>query len=318
MTNKQPQLRYITKVVRLLEAQLYDEAETIIFKEAWKLEASVLKRVKKLLKNKYYNEASKFIEKMPINNFSEVKSLVHLVLTDRTLPINVQDVVLQKFLDAQKDHSMAGNWEHDLRALTPIMWELRLMKWLEKFYLAVFKKAKARRRSMYGSIYIAELVHQFAEFARWSDDPAKFGLTIKNLPQDIQLRESSFVLARLKASPFNSEKDFLLWRLERAMVRKESLEDIHSRLMKLCETDFEIRKVIHLEGKIIKKYSRILIRKIRSPMDSRIRLDLASDTDRILRFLTKLAFDQKRFSKKPRVGKGLPNATQKKKNYSNR
>lgn len=287
MTNKQQQQRIIKMVTKLLEENRFDEANEILYKEARK--TSELDNVANLLNAQRYDDAAKVLTQT--TNFRGGRWIVGIVLGDSNVPKDLQSAVLQKFLDAQNNYSRDfTQWEHDLRALTPFMWKLRLIEWLERFYKAVFRKSVQPHQSMYRF----DLIHQFADYATWSDDPARFGLTADTVPVDVPFRDRSFVISSLKEFPFSSEVDHLRWRLETRQDSAQIWDDLHAKVIELREKDIDPRVLIGIEKKAIKKRAQQLIREIRKPLDSHVRESVAEDTDALIKFLTKLAFNEKR------------------------
>ena len=289
MAHDQKHASFVKKISRLLDSEKYQDAMEAIFEQESK--SPNLSNVSKLLRQKEYEEALKLTKQM--KRFGNGASLVHQVLYDSSCPEKVQDAILQKFLDSQNNypnyHPSGRTWEHDLRAFTPILWERKLYKWLERFYRAVFQNPENIPRSMYAY----ELIYQFVQYARWSDDPKKFGLAGKTFPSDMRLRSQELVLARLQASPFKSEEEYLLWWFKNSFSLPDSLgrlNELHSQIIKINDSNVKSQKLILVEKRAIKKIASSLTKKIRSPQDSFIRESLASDIEKLFDFLIKLAF----------------------------
>ncbi len=286
MNNKQQKQRIIKKVTKLLEEDRYDEANEILFEEVRK--TSNVDKIQKLLNAQRYDDTKKALA---LNSFrGGMLWIVQQSLHDPDVPKDLQSAILQKFLDSQDNYSRdSSRWEHDLRAVTPDMWRLLLIDWLERFYKAAFRKSDQSHVSMYK----LQLIHQFADYANWSDDPAKFGLSVDNLPEDAPFRDRSFVISSLKKFPFSSEVDYLRWKIDMRQDWGLTWDELYAKVMEFSENDVALSILLGIERKAIKKRAQRLIKEIRKPLDSYVRESVANEIDALIEFLTKIAFDKK-------------------------
>ncbi|MFZ2225890.1 MAG: hypothetical protein WA064_04750 [Candidatus Moraniibacteriota bacterium] len=144
-------------------------------------------------------------------------SAVCAALNCENAPTGLIEVALEKFRSTYEYNGAAHQqWTYQYSQFSDRLWKRRLTKWIREFNEVSF-----RGTSRFGCHRLEcsdRFVHDFVRFSTWSDDPAKFHLTLENLKwldwkTQCWCDSIEYGKARIGASKFETEKDFLLWEL---------------------------------------------------------------------------------------------------------
>jgi hypothetical protein len=130
--------------------------------------------------------------------------------TDEWSP-ELVEVALRAFLNTWQSYSLLHQyWVHSLSHLTTRLWDYRLDSWIEDLHAVAFRGAAV----VNNPTCLERLAEDFAQHARFDDDPAAFGFRPENLAL-VNWDGYDFAKARLEAGRFKSEQALLRWKLRR-------------------------------------------------------------------------------------------------------
>jgi len=143
------------------------------------------------------------------NNYNEGEAFVFTVLRDKKSTPEIVEAALEAFLGTRRNsYKQHGYWVHSLSHFTEILWERRMDSWIKKFNEVSFKGANELGDSNCSD----RLVDDFGKYAKFDDDPADFHLIPENLLW-MDWKYSPYSKARIEAGRFESEENFLRWKL---------------------------------------------------------------------------------------------------------
>lgn len=193
------------------------------------------------------------------DDYQEAELFVFTVLDNEKSTPELVRVVLEAFLDMRENwRPKHGYWVHSLSHFTEILWERRMDQWIKKFNEVSFRGANEL-----GDPNCSDrLVHDFAEHAKFDDDPTEFALTPENL-RWMDWEYAEYSLARIRAGRFESEADFLIWKLRQPKMQTEfdydvqaelvDIEGIRSRIQELQELGADTSEFDGLEKDLLAK-----------------------------------------------------------------
>ncbi|MFA6301459.1 MAG: hypothetical protein WC609_03905 [Candidatus Paceibacterota bacterium] len=137
-------------------------------------------------------------------NYHESEEFVFVVLREEKSMPDLVEAALEAFLGTRENrHEQHGYWVHSLSHFTHILWKRRMDGWIKRFNRVSFMGANELRDPNCSD----RLVDDFVRYAKFDDEPADFHLTAENL------RWMKKIPARIKTHRFDTEKEFLLWKL---------------------------------------------------------------------------------------------------------
>ena len=148
--------------------------------------------------------------KQHVTNHQNGEMWVFEVFKEQKSTSQVVDAVLEAFLNTRQNRKGGHRaWVHSLSHFTELLWEHRLDKWIKRFNEVAFKGAT----ELDDSGCSERLVENFAEHSKWNDNPVDFHLTDENLSSWLDWEYHQYANARIVAGVFQSEKDFLDWKI---------------------------------------------------------------------------------------------------------
>ncbi len=214
-------------------------------------------QLKALVGNGQIEEAIEMVRSA--NDYHEGEAFVFTVLREEKSTPELVDAVLEAFLGTRENrYRQHGGWVHSLSHFTDILWERRMDGWIKKFNEVSFKGANELGDSNCSD----RLVTDFSTCAKFNDNPADFAITPENLCW-MDWEYSMYSKARIEASPFASEEDFLRWKIRRpekhlafdyeTQVDLVNLKEIREMIQQLRELGADTSEFDNLERDLLTK-----------------------------------------------------------------
>ena len=198
-------------------------------------------------------------------NYVESEAFVRVVLREEKSTPELVDATLTTFLNAKPDYARSrycggghGGWVHSLSHFTRILWEHRMDDWIKKFNEVSFRGADELDDYSCSD----RLVVDFGSCAKYNDDPVNFALTPENLHW-MDWEYAAYTKARIEAGCFESEEDFLRWKLHQpethttfdydAQIDLVDIDGIRSIVQQLQELGADISEFDGLERDLLTK-----------------------------------------------------------------
>ena len=155
--------------------------------------------------------------------YSEREVFVSAVLREeKSPPEELVKAMLEAFLNTRKNyHNEHIEWVHSLSHFNKILWERRMDEWIKKFNEVAFKGANEFEDFNCSD----RIVDDFADHAKWNDDPADFHITPENLVLIKWCEYNKDTRARIKEGRFESEEAFCRWDLSHLKTRFAEYDD---------------------------------------------------------------------------------------------
>ena len=213
-----------------------------------------------------FNEVLMLVERS--RSITDIRYLIQEIIESESYEVDgILDRALGIFLKAADDdnnYKIYDEYRHYLWSLSffdGLLWHRRKTEWLKRLYRTAIAGALTRNVSE-NLHYLAE---HFAAYSHWSDDSRDFYL----VPAAVGLirffdHKNSYARARIRARKFNSEVEFLQWRI----FQPEAVSNFDSSVQQegmvdLGEIDKIIRRLAELgvDTSAFKKYPQDLLEK---------------------------------------------------------
>jgi len=188
----------------------------------------------------------------------ECEFLIRWLFSLRAAPRELIETALDTFARSHRNTPPEhAKWVHSLSHFISVLWERRLTTWIAQFYATAFRGANALAEPT----CCDRLVYAFDAFAHWSDDPREFHLDQENLRWMKWEKHNEHVRVRLQDSPFDSEQDFLCWKIKHpdcfchwdneSQRPRVSVEEVHAVIRKLAAQGVDVSEFIEVERHLI-------------------------------------------------------------------
>ena len=142
----------------------------------------------------------------------EADNFVQYALSEDGSTPDLVDAALESFLKTHKhDFRSHGRWVHSLSHFTKKLWERRMTEWLKQLYEDALKWS----HEVNNFNCCDRLVRDFGECSYYEDAAEDFGLTPESLSWMEWNPYLTYTKARIEAGYFDSEADFVSWKLQR-------------------------------------------------------------------------------------------------------
>lgn len=161
----------------------------------------------KELINSGQTEKALELAKSPVDDH-EAEMFVRAALREEGAS-DLLDMALEAFLNSRENRSREhANWVHSLSHFSGELWKLRKLEWIKKLNEVAFRGVNELGNDLNSN----RLVEDFRDHALWSDDPAEFHLSLKNLSW-MKWEYCQRIRPWIENGKFESEEAFLRWKL---------------------------------------------------------------------------------------------------------
>lgn len=205
---------------------------------------------------------------MNVRDYHDAEDNAYTVLQMEQATPALINAVLEAFIATRINSAPEhGYWVHSLSHFTKMLWDRRLVDWIQRLNLVAFTGANELMDDNCSS----RLVNDFATYALWDDDPKEFHLTPEMIGW-MNWDYCQYAQERITAGPFGSEADYLRWQLNQRkaytasdyesqadLVSVEKIDAIAGRLTDLGEDtsmieglkrDLLTKQLLEFEGKL--------------------------------------------------------------------
>ena len=161
----------------------------------------------KLLNTKKFDQAIAMIN--TATDYHDAGESVSIVLYEENVPNNVINTALEVFLRKRENiNPEHGYWVHSMSHFSEFLWKHRMIEWIKRFNEVAFRGANELKNDS----CCDRLMYDFVKYSHWGDDPANFHISL-DLMGWMDWTHYQYAKARIEAGTFNSEIDFLKWKL---------------------------------------------------------------------------------------------------------
>ena len=173
------------------------------------------------------------MQMMNVRDYHDAEDNAYTVLQMERATLTLIDAALEAFVKTRINSAPEhGYWVHSLSHFTKMLWERRLIDWIQRLNLIAFTGAN----ELWDDNCSSRLVNDFANNALWDDDPQEFHLTPEMIGW-MNWDYCQYAQERITAGPFGSEADYLRWQLNQPKAYTASDYESQTDLVSLEKID---------------------------------------------------------------------------------